>query len=245
MNTILIVDDFKTQRSFTKMFLGKMNCDVLEATNGKEAIEILQQQSVDAVITDMEMPVMDGIEMTKKIRNEMGKTKLPIIMITSNMDTQMQAKQAGVTNWLSKPYNEDDLRKILQKYLDGIEDNRVDYNVLLVDDAQMQTRIWEKVLTMEGFNFIHASSAREGLKQLRTHDIDMIITDYLMPEIDGLRFVKKVKSLDEFKQIPIFIVSEDDEVQSADKLPEVLHTFKKPFNPVQLKNLMRQHIVHA
>lgn len=242
MKKALIVDDFRTQRTFTRMVISKMSLKVFEAANGKEALEVIQKEYPDVVVTDLEMPQMDGIEMTRAIREKLHMRHLPIIMITSKYEYKATARNAGITHWVEKPFEEKQLHELIHQSVPGLNLDRSDFNILLVDDVQMQTKIWARTLNMEGLNFIHAKSAREGLHKLRNNDIDMIITDYLMPEVDGMRFIKKVKSLPEFHNIPIFIVSEDDDIQRAEELPEVEHTFKKPFNPAELKRMMRQYL---
>jgi len=240
MSNILIVDDFTTQRNIIRIVVEKTGAKIFEARDGKEALEMHNTVDMDLIITDYEMPNMNGIELAESIRSSGNNEEVPIIMITSNFDSRQKAIAAGVTHWISKPYDSEVLLKNIKKYAPGIKS--IEYDVLLIDDVQVQTKIWERTLKMENFNYHHANSAREGMKILREENIDFIITDYLMPDVDGLRFIKKVKSMPQFKDIPIIIISEDERIHDVVGPDKVICTFRKPFNPAHVKDAIKSTI---
>ena len=117
----LIVDDNTTSRKFMSIILEHMGMTVNEAENGKEAIKFLEKEKVDIVFMDMEMPVLNGIETTKRIREgSCFKTfsnykSIPIIALTGNTDPGNIAltKQSGMNDHLGKPVDKKDLIRIL------------------------------------------------------------------------------------------------------------------------------------
>ena len=104
--TILIVDDEESVRSLIKYGLTNDGYDVLEAVNGKEALEVLQDNKIDVVISDIIMPVMDGVELVKRIRIEFPMTR--IIMMTGyvNIENLLICVQNQVDTVIFKPFKD-------------------------------------------------------------------------------------------------------------------------------------------
>lgn len=116
--SILVVDDSHAMLSFYRSALSEMNAVVLTAGNGKEALELIEQGcDFDLIISDMNMPIMDGIEFTRKLRDLADLT--PIIMVTTESERSQAdlARSSGVNAFLTKPFDAGDLRKMLTKHL--------------------------------------------------------------------------------------------------------------------------------
>ncbi len=108
---VMIVDDSLTVRKVTSRVLAREGYEVASARDGVEALEQMQELVPDALLVDVEMPRMDGFELTRRVRADARLAHLPIIMITSrNADKHLgHAKEAGVDAFLGKPYAEPDL----------------------------------------------------------------------------------------------------------------------------------------
>ncbi|MGR9114920.1 MAG: response regulator [Gammaproteobacteria bacterium] len=122
LSSVLIVDDYDINRLLIKDILQDMTKRFLEAANGREAITILQQESVDLVLMDIQMPEMDGFEATQRIRSELQLTDLPIIGMTAFAAEHdcLQCYQAGMNDVLTKPIDIDQLMKIFKLYSKGV-----------------------------------------------------------------------------------------------------------------------------
>jgi len=122
---ILVVDDDKTTRKLLNLFLKAKGYEVVTAENGLDALEKLGTQSINLVVTDMNMPYMDGIELTKNLRNDANWKDLPIVMVTTEADEdeRKKAMDAGVDDYLVKPANAeqitDSIKRILKKLFKG------------------------------------------------------------------------------------------------------------------------------
>jgi chemosensory pili system protein ChpA (sensor histidine kinase/response regulator) len=116
---VMVVDDSLTVRKVTGRHLQKRGMDVLTAKDGVDAIEQLQDRSVDVMLIDIEMPRMDGYELTSRIRSESRLKHIPIIMITSRAGEKhrKRAFDLGVNSYMSKPYQEDELFANIDKLL--------------------------------------------------------------------------------------------------------------------------------
>jgi two-component system chemotaxis response regulator CheY len=115
--TILTVDDSASIRQMVAMTLKSAGHEVLEAGNGAEGYDKATANTVDAVITDLNMPVMNGIEFIRKYRQHPASKGVPIILLTTESDDELkrQAKEAGATGWIVKPFKQDQLLAVVKK----------------------------------------------------------------------------------------------------------------------------------
>jgi len=116
---ILVVEDNDMNRFLVRESLKVIGCQVVEAKNGKEAVELLNNRSFDLVFMDIQMPEMNGIQATKIIRQEL-ESDVPIIALTANAFKQDIDKylKIGMDDFITKPYEEQDLYRKLSQYLD-------------------------------------------------------------------------------------------------------------------------------
>ena len=117
--TLLVVDDSLSNRKSMQLMLEGLGYRVVTAVDGLDALQLLNAQAVDMVLTDMEMPRMNGLEMTQAIRIWPEKRHLPVVMITSRATRKHRdmAQQAGVDAYLTKPVQRAVLEQQLQKWL--------------------------------------------------------------------------------------------------------------------------------
>jgi len=117
--TILTVDDASTMRKVIALALAGAGHDVIEAEDGVAALALIQGRHVDLVITDVNMPRMDGIEFTRQARTMSQFAKTPILLLTTESDPTIKARgrAAGATGWIVKPFKQDQLLAVIAKVL--------------------------------------------------------------------------------------------------------------------------------
>jgi CheY-like chemotaxis protein len=116
---ILIVEDYEDTRLFMKLLLESYGYEVVEASNGLEALKLLEETSPDLVLMDLAMPLMDGLTATKTIRTIENGNHVPIIAVTAHGKRAYEtAIEAGCNDLLEKPVDFDSLRTVLHQYLD-------------------------------------------------------------------------------------------------------------------------------
>lgn len=127
---ILIVDDDKTTRKLLSLYMKGKGYEIVTAENGLDAMEKLGTEDINLIITDMNMPYMDGIEFTKTVKADPTWKSIPVIMVTTEADDDEKKKafNAGVDDYLVKPTNAeqitDRIKKILKKiFTTGGNDN--------------------------------------------------------------------------------------------------------------------------
>ena len=116
--TILVVDDADFIRRLISIILTMEGYALIEANNGKEALDILGETRVDMIITDLHMPVMGGIELVSAMRSEPAYRHIPVVMLTSEFleSRKQKAFESGINEWVPKPYITRKLRDLVFKY---------------------------------------------------------------------------------------------------------------------------------
>jgi FOG: CheY-like receiver len=117
MKTILTVDDSASIRQMVTLTLSGAGYKVVEAVNGAEGLKKAQEQSVNMVVTDLNMPVMDGLAFIRQLRTLPAYKGVPIVFLTTESDGGMkqQAKAAGATGWITKPFQREQLIAVVKK----------------------------------------------------------------------------------------------------------------------------------
>ena len=120
MANIMAVDDSTSLRQLLVRTLIAAGHRVVEAKDGVEALAVAKVNSVQLVITDVNMPVMDGLTLVKRLRELPSFRNVPILVLTTEMDPAKKkiAKDAGATGWIVKPYEPDQLIATIRKVLD-------------------------------------------------------------------------------------------------------------------------------
>ncbi|MCC7260773.1 MAG: response regulator [Alphaproteobacteria bacterium] len=113
----LTVDDSKTMRDMVSFTLKNAGFEVIEAEDGVAALSVIQGKSVNVVITDLNMPNMDGLTLIQKLRENPAYKFTPILMLTTEADETKKAagKNAGATGWIVKPFNPEKLVQVVNK----------------------------------------------------------------------------------------------------------------------------------
>lgn len=118
--TVLIAEDSSVIQNLTKKILQFQNFEILSAKNGQAVLEMLNDHSVDVILMDINMPVMDGLECSREIRtlSNPAKANVPIIAITGNAKgyTMDDFKSAGINEYLQKPLNFDALVEMVKRF---------------------------------------------------------------------------------------------------------------------------------
>ncbi len=113
---VLIVDDSVSMRQMETLILKAGGYEVVEAANGKEGVARLTDD-ITVVITDYNMPEMNGIEFIEAVRGGTVNRSVPILMVTteSEAEKKQEGKRAGATGWLTKPFEQDQLLRAIRK----------------------------------------------------------------------------------------------------------------------------------
>lgn len=148
MYKILIVDDEKEIRKAIAIYLDNKDYQIIEASDGKKAVDISDSENIDLILMDIMMPIMDGVEATKIIRE---KSNVPIIFLSAKSEDEdkINGLDIGADDYITKPFNPDELiarvRSNLRRYkiLGDKESNKnqFQYEGLIVDDSKKEVTV--------------------------------------------------------------------------------------------------------
>jgi two-component system, chemotaxis family, chemotaxis protein CheY len=119
--TILAVDDSGSLRQMVAFSLKAAGYDVVSAVDGQDGLNKAKEKTVDLVLTDQNMPIMDGLTLITNLRGLASYQKVPILMLTTESSDEMKAKgkAAGANGWLVKPFDPKRLIEVVQKVIGG------------------------------------------------------------------------------------------------------------------------------
>lgn len=117
--TVLSVDDSASVRQMVKLTLTGAGYEVVQASDGAEGLALAQETAADMVLTDLNMPNMDGLALIRELRKLPAYQGVPIIFLTTESDdgTKAEARSAGATGWITKPFQQDQLVSVVRKVL--------------------------------------------------------------------------------------------------------------------------------
>lgn len=218
MNTIkniLVVEDSITQADRLRLALEAIQFNVKIAENGQRALDLLQKWQPDLVISDVMMPEMDGYELCRTIKNDSILQSIPVLLLTSLNDTRdvIKGLDCGANNYLLKPMVEENVVKIIRH----LQENRnyadegtetMAYSILIVEDSPTQSDLLKAILVDNKYVVNTASNGRDALLHIERHRPDVILSDLLMPEMDGFELCQRLKNDIRYCTIPFIVVSE-------------------------------------
>jgi two-component system cell cycle response regulator/two-component system cell cycle response regulator DivK len=119
METVLIVDDNRASRDLIRAILKPVRCNIIEASNGQQALDLVQQERPDLVLLDIDMPGLDGLTVVKRIRENTSLAGLPVVAVTAFAmeGDREKGMAAGFTAYLTKPVRAAILRQQVQQLL--------------------------------------------------------------------------------------------------------------------------------
>jgi sigma-B regulation protein RsbU (phosphoserine phosphatase) len=227
--SILIIDDDLTIRKLIGHNLKANNYNIFEAPGAPEGFKILEGEKVDLVLCDVTMDEMDGFSFCHKVRENENYRALPFIFVTAktSQEDKNRALEAGGDDIITKPFDVNDLlikvgalirRSDIYKIYGAkknFEESLLQTTVsriVLIDDDTSLARLFQYNLNKGGFECIIADNAEEGFKLIKANPPDIIISDIMMPLIDGFELRRMLMADDQLRHIPfIFLTSKSDE----------------------------------
>jgi sigma-B regulation protein RsbU (phosphoserine phosphatase) len=235
--SILVIDDDITIRKLISHHLNLNNYKVYLAANTDEGFTQLKNNKIELVLCDIMMDKMDGFTFCKLVRENENYRSIPFVFVTAKntLEDKSKALEVGGDDFITKPFNVDELILKIKSLIRRTEINRIygtrknlqevfsakKYKVLIVDDDRTALTIYQTGLTKEGIDCQVAETAGDGLKIVKSFQPDLVITDVMMPEIDGFKFREMLLDNPETASIPVVFLSNINSEQ------EILESFNK------------------
>ncbi|MCV6639282.1 response regulator [Candidatus Albibeggiatoa sp. nov. NOAA] len=202
---VLVIDDDPDVRTLLKTHLQRLNYHVLLADNGKTGLTMARQYLPDAILLDVMMPEVDGWTILSQLKADMLLQSIPVIMATIENNKRL-GYALGADDYLVKPISRQQLHSVLDRYINLSKAP----NVLLVEDNQATQDMMQRLLKQEGWQVCLAENGRAGLQQVEQEQPDLILTDLMMPEMDGFEFLHHLRARDEWRDIPVVVLTAKD-----------------------------------
>jgi putative two-component system response regulator len=205
---ILIVDDSAVFRMSMKKILESNNDEIVLAEDGQEGLDLALKEKFDIVVSDIDMPKINGIDLCRSLKDTAATRGTPVVMVsTFDSDSDVdKGFQAGASAYLSKYEIQSHLRETVDSVLSKskFKSNRL---VMVVDDSKVVRRIVEKGLAEAGFKVITAENGKKALDLLDDLRPDLILTDIEMPDVNGFEFCGAIHTNPELSSVPIVAMS--------------------------------------
>lgn len=240
---ILVVDDSPAVCGLYKELLGELKAEIHVARDGQEGVDKARTHSYDLIITDIDMPRMDGIELCRTLRADPLTYITPIIISsTFNSDEDIEKGfVAGASAYLSKTEVRPTLIKTVGEVL-WKHRHIHQRTILIVDDSRSILNMVEGVLTRNGFQTESALNGKGALDVLAMVQPDLILSDINMPEMDGFELCKAVKRDPRLASIPFVVMSTNADSVHMNRMIQygAAAYLVKPFNLDQLVVLIEK-----
>lgn len=250
MKKILVVEDNEKNLDLVRILLTSAGYKVTEARDGLEAIDKAFAEDPDLILMDMQLPLLDGYEATRRIKSDERSAKIPVIALTSYAmkDDRQKSLDAGCAEYIQKPINPATFIEEITPFLDleiPESGKECKMKILIVDDNLKNLDILQIMLGSKGYEVISAQNGQIALEKAGTNLPDLVISDILMPVMDGYQLCQEWKKDSKLKKIPFvfntatYSDERDEELAlklGADKF------IRKPVEPDEFMEMIQNFI---
>ena len=262
--TLLIVEDNEQQRTaITELIGGEGDVEIVAASSGEEALAMLQERHFDCMVLDLGLPDMNGFEFIDRMKNELNIHDVPIVVYTGRELTrkeETELKRMAEAIIIKDVRSPDRLLDETALFLHRVEANLPEHKrqlleqlhesdpvlagkkALIVDDDMRNIYALTSLLERHKMQVLYAESGAEGIEVLRkTPDIDVVLMDVMMPEMDGYEAMRRIRGMDEFKNLPMIALTAKAMKGDREKCMEAGASdyITKPIDAQQLVSLLR------
>ncbi|QJD85401.1 response regulator [Cohnella herbarum] len=211
-STVLVIDDDPAMLQLMRRYLSKEGYKVIVAQSGEEGIRLARERRPSIISLDVLMPGVDGWSVLTTLKSDPELSDIPIIMISMNDDRNL-GYALGASEFLIKPVNRDKIVSVLEKYV--VE--RHTHSILVIEDDSAASQMLANMLRKEGYRVAQAGDGRIALDRIAQTVPGLILLDLMMPEMDGFDFVTELRKREEWRTIPIVVITAKD-ITSEDRL---------------------------
>ncbi|HLE17616.1 MAG TPA: response regulator, partial [Syntrophales bacterium] len=205
---ILVVEDSQTQAKQLQVLLKQLGYRIVIAYSVREALFILKEQKPVIIISDILMPDIDGYQFCKLLKSDDKLKDIAVILLTQLSDPREIVKglACGADDFIVKPYNEEFLLARIHATL-ALKTKQDSASklvtILVVEDSPTQAEQIKYLLEEKGYAVMVAANGKEGFEVAKKFRPTIIISDIVMPVMDGYELAEKIKKDKDVKNIPI------------------------------------------
>ncbi len=200
---VLLVEDNEANQKYALRVLDRGGFQADLAEDGVQGLRMAAEHTYDLILTDLDMPNMDGLEMTQEIIERLGEDAPPIVAFTAHVVAGFKERclAAGMVDYVAKPAGPAQLLDVVRKHV------RPSANLLAVDDSEESLELVRRFLAGGAWSIQTVSNGREAIERIRGGGIDAVLLDMNMPELDGYETARRIRSLPEEGGLPILAMT--------------------------------------
>ena len=202
---VLVIDDDPTQRDLMKRFLEKEGFVVQVAGSGEQGLALARRLRPLVITLDVMMPGMDGWSVLSALKNDAELGEIPVIMLTM-VDDKSRGYALGAADYMTKPVDRARLAGVLQKF----KCEHPPCPVLLVEDDEPTRHMMCQLLEKQNWKVAQAANGVEAFQRMEENRPCLILLDLMMPEMDGFEFATRVHQSEQWRGIPIVVLTARD-----------------------------------
>lgn len=233
----MIVEDSSVIRNVLAKQLELQGMNVVQAEDGVQGLKIALAEKFDLIISDIEMPKMDGFSFCREIKQNPLTRGIPVVILSS-LDSDKDIDNGfhvGASAYVSKKNAQQDLEGTIRRVLESYNFHKK-HLILVVDDSLTVCKMVQKALEETGFQVVTAENGKSALDMLDVCRPDLILSDIDMPVMDGIELCKKVQTMGDMAAVPFVIMSANNDRSMMRRSLEwgAAAYLVKPFNLEQL-----------
>ena len=251
--TVYLVEPSAMQGRLIEQMFGALGVGRVRRCAGMAELEAALREAMPSlVVSALYLPDGSGVELVHRLREDPATEHLPFILISSETRPQVldPVRQSGVCGVLPKPFTETQLRVALRATLDYLDRDATldadplqldELRVLVVDDSPSARRFIRRVLENLGVrHFVEAGNGREAVEVLAEAMVDLVVTDYNMPEMDGKALLDHIRTRSWQASVPVLMVTSESDAGRLAAVEEagVSGICDKPFEPATVRALL-------
>jgi CheY-like chemotaxis protein len=203
--SVLVVDDEKDSRALMTHYLEEFGCNVITASGGEEGLAKARQYHPDLITLDLMMPGMTGWEVLRRLKDDPELRAIPVVVV-SIVANEGRGRLLGAVDLVTKPFEREDLLRVFWRNLVRKREGRI----LVVEDDVGDRTLIESLLGSLGLEVVTAENGRTALELIRVEAPDAVLLDLVMPVMDGMEFLNRLRSNPLHRGLPVVILTAKD-----------------------------------
>jgi two-component system cell cycle response regulator len=247
IKTILVVEDNPINMKLVRTLLQVEGYNILEAEDAARGLQLARDCMPDLILMDIQLPGVDGLSATRSIRDDAALKEIPVIALTAHamQGDDQNAFDAGCDGYLTKPLDTRKFSETIRRHLSTSCENGSGEaqgtapfrpKILIVDDLKVNVKLLATRLPNSKYEILKAYGGKEAIEVASRELPDLILLDYMMPEVDGYDVTKALRSDPRTEDIPIIIITALDSTEEKIGILEAgaEEFLNKPVNTTEL-----------